>query len=924
MWMQTPMPGGGHAMAPFAMSAGATEFVPGAPPAGDQPLLTKTPLRRSGLSSKSAAFVPGSTGGQPATSAPLFVPSSHGYDTVVVFDAAGWQQSAQAPAAWQPEHAACAWPPEEGGWAPQGWCVQEQQLAPQPASPQPQHHHRQQWGAAARAAAQQGAAAQPEGVAALAAQQDSGLTTQKEDVPPVVAKPPPEAPPEQACDAARAEEAQRPVQAPPPEKAPEQVRQPVSDQKRMELLKMGDLEAYASAVAARKEAQARRGSVPKDGRGDERNRVDSEAATEAGREAGGVPQAESESSSSTGASNQQASEPEGEPTPHDSACGVEPCRTSREDLLSWHSVVLAEGLQDEAVRYRAEPPERLAEPQEPDRGGGGARASRQQPSADDSEAGGGWRDDARRAQNTRQRDEADGGGGDWRSEAARAQREARAKLPSAGGKDARGGAGGSWRAPPAPALESSPTSWAAKEQARKQRLSSDDAVAAEGAAEDPAEAEVLRAMKAILNKLTIERFDVLYKQLLQWPKNVGHVEILIREVFEKATTQHHFVGMYAELCARLHQWFVETKICGDDCKIFRRVLLNRCQLSFEQTLRPVGPSPGGDLGPEAREEAELLHKTRMLGNLRLVGALLEKGMLASKVLVAVTDELLTAPTPVSLECLSVFLTCVGATFDRPDWAYRAHLENVFRQVRDLSTSKDCPQRARFLLRDVLDLRASGWQNMKKAVRAGDGPTTLEAVHQKAEEELGEKLTPLSRAGSTGSSTPAQRSTGSSSTKWEQAAQRPGMGSPSRAQQPQQQPAAPARFDAGAFREELGAAMRELRGSSDGALAKLTAGGVPPEHQATELACLLARVAEEGSSFARCAGFSLAARAFQTGAWEPKALGDGLGEFFNDIYEELRLDIPSLPAVVREDLAPVLRGLVAEGLLEARFLERIPE
>ncbi|CAK0853955.1 unnamed protein product [Prorocentrum cordatum] len=380
-------------------------------------------------------------------------------------------------------------------------------------------------------------------------------------------------------------------------------------------------------------------------------------------------------------------------------------------------------------------PERLAELQE-GRGGGGARASRQQP-PEDPEAASGWRDDARRAQQpSRQRDEGDGGSGDWRSEAARAQREARKQAPAAGGRDARGSAGsaagGSWRAPPAPALESSPTSWAAKQQARKQRLSSDDATA-DGGAEDPAEAEVLRAMKAILNKLTIERFDVLYQQLLQWPKNVGHVEILIREVFEKATTQHHFVGMYAELCARLHQWFVETKICGDDGKIFRRVLLNRCQLSFEQTLRPCGPGPGGDLGPEAREEAELLHKTRMLGNLRLVGALLEKGMLASKVLVAVTDELLTAPTPVSLECLSVFLTCVGATFDQPSWAYRAHLEAAFRQVQDLSNSKDCPPRARFLLRDVLDLRASGWQNKKKAVRAGDGPTTLEAVHQKAEE-----------------------------------------------------------------------------------------------------------------------------------------------------------------------------------------------
>jgi len=305
------------------------------------------------------------------------------------------------------------------------------------------------------------------------------------------------------------------------------------------------------------------------------------------------------------------------------------------------------------------------------------------------------------------------------------------------------------KTPGSRALECSPNSWVAQEQARKQKLAAEAEVQ-----EDPAEAEVVRAMKSILNKLTIERFDVLYNQLLQCGiKNVGHVEILIREVFEKATTQHHFVGMYAELCAKLHQWFVETKVAGDDGKIFKRVLLNRCQLSFEQTLRPrpVQPAADREMGPDEKEEAELRHKTRMLGNLRLVGALLQKGMLASRVLVAVTDELLTAPTPASLECLSVFLTCIGATFDRPDWVYHSQLQLTFKQVKELCSRKDCAPRVRCLLQDVLDLRASGWQNKKKAVRAGDGPTTLEAVQQKAEEELGEKLTPVSRPGASSSS-----------------------------------------------------------------------------------------------------------------------------------------------------------------------------
>ena len=42
-----------------------------------------------------------------------------------------------------------------------------------------------------------------------------------------------------------------------------------------------------------------------------------------------------------------------------------------------------------------------------------------------------------------------------------------------------------------------------------------------------------------------------------------HVEILIQEVFEKATTQHHFIDMYADLCTLCHEHFAEHPI-GDD------------------------------------------------------------------------------------------------------------------------------------------------------------------------------------------------------------------------------------------------------------------------------------------------------------------------------------------------------------------------
>ena len=76
-------------------------------------------------------------------------------------------------------------------------------------------------------------------------------------------------------------------------------------------------------------------------------------------------------------------------------------------------------------------------------------------------------------------------------------------------------------------------------------------------------AEVVRSMRAILNKFTVERFGPLYQQLIGCGiRRVEQVEIIMREVFEKAAIQQQFVGMYAQLCAQDHAWFVGYQVGG--------------------------------------------------------------------------------------------------------------------------------------------------------------------------------------------------------------------------------------------------------------------------------------------------------------------------------------------------------------------------
>jgi hypothetical protein len=430
--------------------------------------------------------------------------------------------------------------------------------------------------------------------------------------------------------------------------------------------------------------------------------------------------------------------------------------------------------------------------------------------------------------------------------------------------------------------------------------------------------EIERAMKAILNKLTVERFEALYQQLVGCGiSNATHVEALIRELFEKATTQHHFIGMYAELCVRLNSWFVDTQIFEDEGRSFKRLLLSRCQRCFEDIFRPfeIPEMPKHCVNSEQEEEeATHLRKTQMLGNLKFIGALLERGMLASRILISVVEELQAMGTSAALECLAVFLTAVGPSFDRPAWTHHTKLVAAFRKVQGLAGDRQVPSRCRFLLQDLLDLRASNWQNKKKAVRTEDGPTTIEAVHrQAAEEEFAAKpheRTPMRPT------TSRQVASGFGQGNWVPVGATAPAPPPCSDSGKSSSRRATSTFDKKAFVAERVGILRRLRRSCEPSEAYIAfkEWSVPLEFQASELVEILPQISAWGSEVERCAGFELLARLFITGTWRSAALGKGLSEFFGN-FAELKLDVPALPRIVREELAPSLNKLIKAGLLE---------
>jgi len=162
----------------------------------------------------------------------------------------------------------------------------------------------------------------------------------------------------------------------------------------------------------------------------------------------------------------------------------------------------------------------------------------------------------------------------------------------------------------------------------------------------------------------------------------------------------------------LHFAFLEAAVDSDGLA-FKRILLNRCQRAFEEgTLMPQQDNIT-DIDADERAEIELKNKLQVLGNFKFIGALLVQGMISTKILLRVIVHLLREPTAGFLECLAVFLTAVGPTFDRKEWDSCNELCRVFEQVEELSAKQDLPARTRYLLKDVLDLRASGWKKLSR-------------------------------------------------------------------------------------------------------------------------------------------------------------------------------------------------------------------
>ena len=168
------------------------------------------------------------------------------------------------------------------------------------------------------------------------------------------------------------------------------------------------------------------------------------------------------------------------------------------------------------------------------------------------------------------------------------------------------------------------------------------------------------------------------------------------------------------MCRRLDRDAPNFEPNDSPIRTFRRLLLAKCEHEFENRIL-LGQtnsihSTDDDMGPE---EIRIQARKKAIGNIKLIGELGKLDLVSEAILHKCLKTLLKRGTNENLaercedlECLTKIMQTVGKKLDQGQG--KNLMDQYLERIKKIQSQKDLPLRIKFILQDIIDLRAKNW------------------------------------------------------------------------------------------------------------------------------------------------------------------------------------------------------------------------
>ena len=265
-----------------------------------------------------------------------------------------------------------------------------------------------------------------------------------------------------------------------------------------------------------------------------------------------------------------------------------------------------------------------------------------------------------------------------------------------------------------------------------------------------------RQVMSLLNKITVDSFGQITNQIAEIEiLQPWQMDVVIGLIFDKAVVEHSYSEMYAEMCKKLRNTWPELtgvdQETGQSVPVtFARAIIEKCQCEFDNMPESLDATETDIAKVKGNaEDLEMLlqkRKERVLGNMKFIAQLFLMGILSSRVIRSVVNQLFFRPDHPEehyIECVGILIHNIGSVIMETDRG-RDYVEQFVERLQDLCARDDYGKRIKFMMQDEIDAAEAGWAGRHAGSRLVSAAKSKEAVRKDAQSELDRKQQPQQR------------------------------------------------------------------------------------------------------------------------------------------------------------------------------------